>query len=124
MKFEFTSPAKIIFGAGALREAGAIARAFGKRALVVTGRDTKRAGPLLKILREAGVSAATFSVAVEPVCFPRLNKARHWPKRKNCELVVGFGGGSALDAAKAIAAMLANGGELLDYVESSGAAGR
>ena len=41
-------------------------------------------------------------------------------KAERCELVIGFGGGSALDAAKAIAAMLANGGELLDYLEIIG----
>ncbi len=66
MKFEFATATKIIFGAGALREAGAAATAFGQRALVVTGRNAKRAGPLLKILREAGMDAATFSVAGEP----------------------------------------------------------
>ena len=119
MKFEFASPVKIIFGAGALREAGAIAKAFGRRALVVTGRDAKRAESLLKILHAAGVSAAAFSVVGEP----ELSTVEHGTavaKKENCELVIGFGGGSALDAAKAIAAMLANGGELLDYVEIIG----
>ena len=119
MRFEFTTATKIIFGAGTLREAGAIAKEFGKCALVVTGRDEKRAGPLLKILRETGVSAATFSVAGEP----ELSTIEHGTalaRKENCELVIGFGGGSALDAAKAIAAMLANDGELLDYVEIIG----
>jgi alcohol dehydrogenase class IV len=119
MEFEFTSPTKIIFGAGTLCGAGTIARAFGKRALVVTGRDAKRAGPLLKILREAGVSAATFSVAGEPE-FATIEQGTALAKKENCELVIGFGGGSALDAAKAMAAMLTNGGELFDYVEIIG----
>jgi alcohol dehydrogenase class IV len=119
MKFEFSTATRIVFGAGALREAGAIAKAFGKRALVVTGRDTKRAGPLLKILHEAGVSAAIFSVAVEPE-ISTIEQGLALAKSENCELVIGFGGGSALDAAKAIAAMLANSGDLLDYVEIIG----
>ncbi|MGA3283648.1 MAG: iron-containing alcohol dehydrogenase [Verrucomicrobiota bacterium] len=119
MRFEFTSPAKIIFGAGALREAGAIAKEFGKRALVVTGRDPKRAGPLLKILREAGVSAAIFSVASEPE-LSTIEQGTALAEKENCELMIGFGGGSALDAAKAMAAILANGGEVLDYVEIVG----
>ncbi|HXR05075.1 MAG TPA: iron-containing alcohol dehydrogenase [Verrucomicrobiae bacterium] len=119
MRFEFTSPAKIVFGAGTLREAGAIAKAFGERALVVTGRDTKRAGPLLKILREAAVGAATFAVAGEPE-LSTIERGTALARQENCELIIGFGGGSALDAAKAIAAMLANSGDLLDYVEIIG----
>ncbi|MGA2853193.1 MAG: iron-containing alcohol dehydrogenase [Verrucomicrobiota bacterium] len=119
MKFEFASAAKIIFGAGTVREAGAEALAFGRRALVVTGRDTKRAGPLLKILRVAGVGAVTFSIAGEPE-LSTIEQGAALAKKEKCELVIGFGGGSALDAAKAIAAMLANDGALPDYVEIIG----
>ncbi len=119
MRFEFATATKIIFGAGALREAGAAAKAFGQRALVVTGSDAKRAGPLLKILHEAGVDAATFSVAGEPG-LSTIEQGTAPAKKEKCELVIGFGGGSALDAAKAIAAMLANDGALLDYVEIIG----
>ncbi|MFZ1074496.1 MAG: iron-containing alcohol dehydrogenase [Verrucomicrobiia bacterium] len=119
MRFEFTSPVKIIFGAGAMREAGAIAKAFGERALVVTGRDAKRAEPLQKILQAAGVNVVFFSVIGEPE-LSTVERGTAVAKREGCELVIGFGGGSALDAAKAMAAMLANGGELLDYVEIIG----
>jgi alcohol dehydrogenase class IV len=119
MRFEFTTATKIIFGAGTLREAGAAAREFGQRALVVTGRDAKRAGPLLKILHEAGVGAATFSVAGEPE-LSTIEQGAALAKRETCKLVIGFGGGSALDAAKAIAAMMTNNGALLDYVEIIG----
>src|SRR5208282_1666405 len=99
MRFEFATATKIIFGAGTLREAGAAAKEFGQRALVVTGSDADRAEPLLKILREAGVSAATFSVTGEP----ELSTIEHGTvlaEKENCKLVIGFGGGSALDAAK------------------------
>jgi alcohol dehydrogenase class IV len=119
MRFEFATATRIIFGAGTLREADAIAKEFGKRALVVTGRDAKRAGPLLKILREAGVNAATFSAAGEPE-LSTIEQGTALAKKENCELVIGFGGGSALDAAKAMAAMLTNDGELLDYIEIIG----
>ena len=119
MRFEFATATKIIFGADTLRETGAAARAFGRRALVVTGRDVKRAGPLLENLREAGVSAAVFFVAGEPE-LSTIEQGTALAKMESCELVIGFGGGSALDAAKAIAAMLANDGGLLDYVEIIG----
>ena len=119
MRFEFATATKIVFGAGTLREAGAIAKEFGKRVLVVAGRDPERAGPLLKILRESAVSAATFSVAGEPD-LSTIEQGTALAKKENCELVISIGGGSVMDAGKAIAAMLTNGGELLDYVEIIG----
>ena len=119
MRFEFATAARIVFGAGTLREAGAAANEFGRRALVVTGRDPKRAEPLLKILHEAGVGAATFPVAGEPE-LSAIDQGTALAREEKCELVIGFGGGSAMDAAKAIAAMLANDGALLDYVEIIG----
>ncbi len=119
MKFEFATATRIVFGAGAVNEAGAIAKDFGRRALVVTGRDATRAERLLAHLKSAGVSAATFPVTGEPE-LATVEQGTKLAKAERCELVIGFGGGSAIDTAKAIAAMLANGGELLDYVEIIG----
>jgi alcohol dehydrogenase class IV len=119
MKFEFATAIRIIFGPGALREIGTLAAEFGKRALVVTGRDVSRAEKLLMPLREAGVSAATFSVTGEPE-ISTVESGVTLAKKENCDCIVGFGGGSALDTAKAIAAMLANDGDLLDYLEVIG----
>jgi alcohol dehydrogenase class IV len=119
MSFEFTAPVKIIFGAGALREAGTTAKEFGNRPLVVAGRKLERAEPLLKILRNAGISAATFSVPGEPE-ISTIEKGVAFARSEKCDLVVAIGGGSVIDAGKAIAAMLTNGGELLDYLEIIG----
>lgn len=119
MKFEFTTATRIIFGAGTLSEIRALAREFGSRALVVTGRDLSRAQKLLAPLRGAGVRAAAFPVSGEPE-ISTIERGTAFAKNENCDFVIGFGGGSALDAAKAIAAMLANEGELLDYMEIVG----
>jgi alcohol dehydrogenase class IV len=119
VNFEFATATRIVFGAGAVNDAGAIAGDFGRRALVVTGRDARRAGRLLANLKSAGVSATTFPVAGEPE-LATVEQGVKLAKAERCELVIGFGGGSALDTAKAIAAMLTNGGELLDYVEIIG----
>jgi alcohol dehydrogenase class IV len=119
MHFEFATATRIIFGTGVLHEAGALAKEFGSRALVVTGRDSSRAEKLLALLRAAGVDTKTFSVAGEPE-LSTVEQGTELAKTGRCELVIGFGGGSVLDTAKAIAAMLSNDGGLLDYVEIIG----
>ncbi len=119
MRFEFATATRIVFGAGVLREAGPLARDLGSHALVATGRDSRRAQPLLTLLHEHGLAASVFSVPGEP----ELDTIRHGAnlaREKACDLVIGFGGGSAIDAGKAIAAMLTNDGDLLDYVEIIG----
>jgi alcohol dehydrogenase class IV len=119
MNFEFATATKIIFGAGTLREVGAAAKEFGQRALVVTGRDARRAGPLLEILHKAGVGAATFFVTGEPE-LSTIDQGTALAKKERCDFVVALGGGSVIDAGKAIAAMLVNDGALLDYLEIIG----
>ncbi|MCX6909304.1 MAG: iron-containing alcohol dehydrogenase [Verrucomicrobia bacterium] len=119
MNFEFATATRILFGPGTLREAGPIAKALGKRALVVTGRTAQRAKPLLAALRAAGVKCATFSIAGEPTT-ASVREGTQRARDERCDVVIGFGGGSALDAAKAIAALLTNGGDLLDYLEVVG----
>ena len=118
-RFEFATATRIVFGVGALREAGTIAQAFGRNALVVTGRDPQRARPLTEILTANGVHWMTFPVAGEPEV-GTIEKGVAQARQAGCDQVIGFGGGSALDAAKAIAAMLTNPGELLDYLEIIG----
>ncbi len=121
MRFEFATASRIIFGPGTLKEVGASARSFGARPLVVTGRNPARAAKLLDLLAGDGLPAATFAVAGEPSTDCVLAGVKQ-AREAGCDLVIGFGGGSALDAAKAIAALLGNDGDLLDYLEVIGRA--
>jgi len=119
MRFEFATATRVLFGPGTLREVAPLAAAFGRRALVVTGRDVRRAARLLEQLNRHDVAALTFTVTDEPttaIPFAGVQRAQ----AAACDLVIGFGGGSALDAGKTIAALLTNGGELLDYLEVIG----
>ncbi len=119
LAFELAAPARIVFGAGCAREAGAIAAGLGRCALVVTGKSLDRAGAVLETLAAEGVGATTFSVAAEPtVATARTGVAA--ARAASCDVVVACGGGSTIDAGKAIAALLANGGDPLDYLEVVG----
>ena len=119
MKFEFATATRIIFGAGTLAEVGAAAKGFGRRALVVTGANLQRAEKLLANLSASGVSAATFAVTGEPE-ISTVENGTALAKREKCDFVIASGGGSVIDTGKAIAVMLTNDGELLDYLEIIG----
>ncbi|MDY6874745.1 MAG: iron-containing alcohol dehydrogenase [Chloroflexota bacterium] len=119
MRFEFATAMRIIFGAGTLGEVGPLAAEMGGRALVVTGRTAARAAPLLDGLAAQGMDYVTFSVSGEPTTgVARLGT--QCAREEDCDLVIGFGGGSVLDTGKAIAALLTNGGDPLDYLEVIG----
>jgi alcohol dehydrogenase class IV len=118
--FEFATATRIVFGAGRLAEVPEAVKALGgTRVLLVTGRDTTRAGPLREGLDRLGLSPVAFAVQGEPTV-ELAREATSVALSERCDAVVAFGGGSALDAGKAIAALAANGGEPLDYLEVVG----
>jgi alcohol dehydrogenase class IV len=83
---------------------------FGKSA-----RAVQRAEPLFIALTANGVDYNTFSIAGEPTV-----KTIMQGTQERCDLVIGFGGGSVIDTGKAISALMANGGDVLDYLEVIG----
>ncbi len=119
MRFEFATAARIIFGPGTFSEASKLAREFGARALAVTNLEPSGMEPLLERLHEGGLECSTFQVRGEPE-IETVRRGVALAKRENCRVVLSIGGGSALDAGKAVAAMLTNPGELLDYLEVVG----
>ncbi len=119
MRFEFATANRIIFGAGTFGECGSLAARMGHRALVVTGRSVERAAPLLDSLKTHQVEAVTFSVPGEPTV-DLVREGVHTARAIGCDVVIGVGGGSALDTAKAIAVLVTNEGDLFDYLEVIG----
>lgn len=119
MNFEFATAMRIVFGAGAVNQVAANARPFGSRALVVTGRNPQRTEPLLAGLRANGQGAVTFAVAGEPE-ISTVEQGVALARAERCDFVIALGGGSVIDAGKAIAAMLTNAGALRDYLEIIG----
>ena len=119
MRFEFATANRIIFGPGTLRQVGPIAAEMGRRALVLTGGPVEYTRVLHDVLAAQGLEAVTIPVAGEPTTeLVQLGTER--ARVENCDIIIGFGGGSAIDTGKAIASLLANGGEPLDYLEVIG----
>jgi alcohol dehydrogenase class IV len=114
MRFEFATAQRIVFGEGSVRDVPAAARNFGSRAILVTGASPERAAGLRASLESAGVACVPFAVAGEPT----LDLIRSAPR--DADLVIAIGGGSVLDTGKAIAALIANPGDPLDYLEVIG----
>jgi alcohol dehydrogenase class IV len=119
MTFDFATAATVRFGSGCLADVGPLAVPLGRRALVVTGRTPHRADLLVERLIDAGVECTSTGISGEPTV-DDIRRATGLARDLRCELVVGFGGGSALDAAKAVAMLLGNGGDPMDYLEVIG----
>ncbi len=119
MRFEFATATRIVFGAGVLREVGALVAELGARPLVVTGGTPTRATRLLTLLAAQGFAPVIFAVTGEPTTDVVLRGAA-LARQHACDFVIGFGGGSPMDTAKAIAALLTNTRPLADYLEVIG----
>ncbi|TFH33314.1 MAG: iron-containing alcohol dehydrogenase [Anaerolineales bacterium] len=119
MSFEFATAGRIVFGPGRITDAGNLASGLGDRALLVTGASLERAAPLDAILHEAGLETCLLPVEHEPT-IEFAQRGRQIALDTKCDLVIGFGGGSAIDAGKAIAALIPNGGDPLDFLEVIG----
>jgi alcohol dehydrogenase class IV len=119
MNFEFATATRILFGPGLLSGIGPLAAAMGRRALIVTGRSSEAAESLARMLEEQAIVSVRFPVLAEPTV-EVIRAGVEWATAHACDLVIGFGGGSAIDAGKAIAALRTNSGDLLEYLEVIG----
>jgi alcohol dehydrogenase class IV len=122
-RFDFFNTPKILFGRGRVGEVGTLAKSFGARALLVYNGDQPGAGgPLDRasdVLRAASVETHPFRQRGEPQVND-VEDAVAAARQAGCDVVIGVGGGSAIDCAKAVAGVLANGGSPLDYMEVIG----
>jgi alcohol dehydrogenase class IV len=119
MRFEFATAGRILFGEGVLDQAGILAAGLGTRVLVVGGGTPARIEPLLALLADKDLPSSTTAVGGEPTVESVLQGAER-AGDFGADLVVGMGGGSAIDAAKGIAAVLANPGDPYEYLEVIG----
>jgi alcohol dehydrogenase class IV len=119
MRFEFATAGRILFGEGIFDRAGALAGELGTHVLVVGGATAARIEPLLGQLADQGLPASVLAVTGEPT-IEMAQRGAEQARDFAADLVIGMGGGSPIDAAKAIAALLANPGDPYDYLEVIG----
>jgi alcohol dehydrogenase class IV len=118
--FEFATASRIVFGAGRVREVGAIAAGLGAHALLVSSGSGRSSG-LVELLHEDGIATTPFDVRGEPT-IALVEQGSTLARDTACDLVISIGGGSVIDAGKAIAALITNRAPVRDYLEVVGRA--
>jgi len=120
LRFQNYLPVNLVFGRGKSDIIGEKAAALGKRALLVTGgSSTKHSGLLNKIevlLQENGVSYVLFDKVTPNPSIITIYEGAALAASEACDLIIGVGGGSSIDAAKGIAFQTVNGGDINDYI--------
>lgn len=126
MSFNMYVPTRILFGNGQLKNLN-IQDIPGKKALLVisNGKSTRENGSLVKLqaqLQLAYVEYAVFDKIGANPTKSAVMEGAEFARKNGCDFVVALGGGSVMDASKAIAAMVTNDGDLWDYI--SGGTGK
>jgi alcohol dehydrogenase len=111
-------PRQVLFGAGQRHAVGTVTAALGSRALVCTDArfgGTREFADLVRLLEGAGVQVTAFTEVLPDVPVHQVVQCAELAARADPDVVVGMGGGSCLDLAKAVAVVLAHGGEPSEY---------
>lgn len=116
--FNYYAPTEIFFGCGKLNEIGTIAKSYGQRALLVTGSgrsSEEAAARVVKLLGEAGLTCAHFDGVKPNPTTDLVTAGARMARQAGAQVVIGLGGGSAMDTAKAIAVEASHPGTAWDY---------
>jgi len=119
--FEFNTPSRILFGRGQIDRLADLGPPFGSSAILIHAGDNEswQVMRVAKLLEAKQIRLTLLRQSGEPKV-EDVNAALLAAQRADCEFVVGLGGGSAIDVAKALAGLLGNGGSALDYLEVVG----
>lgn len=114
MNFDFYMPVKVVSGNNALADSAGLLKKMGDSCVIVTGRHSAKASgaldDLIGTLRQEEVSYSVYDSITENPLFTSCEEAAELAVKENAKFIVGIGGGSPLDAAKAVAALAANPG--------------
>jgi alcohol dehydrogenase YqhD (iron-dependent ADH family) len=119
--FEFSLPTRLVFGPGEFRRLGKLAATLGANALLVTGRRAMRELGVLdramELFKTEGVNVVLYDRVEPNPLVSTVNRGGALARDENVNVVIGLGGGSAMDAAKGIALIAKNPGSIWDYVK-------
>jgi len=119
VNFQFSTAANILFGSGRINDVSFILEQTGTHPFFVTGKNMQRAEPVLEKLRKQDRKLTVFSVEAEPT-IEKIVEGAGIAVENHCDVVVGMGGGSVIDGAKAIAALIKNQDDIMTYLEVIG----
>ena len=119
MDFSFTTANSIHFGPGKSRSLSSLLPRETDRVFFVTGSTPSRFQAILDLLQKNGIRLEVYSISEEPTV-ESLGEAIQAARRFDPQIIIGLGGGSVIDAGKAIAALIHNTGELIEYLEVVG----
>ncbi len=118
--FNYYLPVNLIFGRGKANELGNVTSLYGKKALIVTGKNSTKATGLLdrsiSILHAKGIETVVFDKVAQNPLTTTAHEGALLAKEEKCDVVIGLGGGSIMDCAKAIAFLAMNDGDVTDYI--------
>lgn len=118
--FSYELPTKIVYGRGAVARTGEEVAALGAATvLIATDSGVQKAGllpPVVESLEGAGIKTVVYDKVVADSGVDIVTEATQLAKANQCDLIMGIGGGSSLDTAKAVALMVNNSGSIMDYV--------
>jgi len=117
--FTLMYPNRIIFGRGTVNQLGKEIASLGKKALLVTGCSAMRKSGILEkiafLIKSARVEPYLFDQVEPEPSLETVDKGVGFARKEKCEVIIGLGGGSAIDAAKAIASMAKQNGTVWEY---------
>lgn len=119
MADQFFIPSKIISGKDALKSSMPILKEMGTKALIVCGPIVKKTGLVDKVtavLEEAEIAYAVFAEITGEPTDVMIDEGMQVYKKEDCDFLIGIGGGSPMDAIKAIGVMAVCGGKMSDYM--------
>jgi alcohol dehydrogenase class IV len=115
------APRRIIFGSGSISKLPELVQPWGSPALLLAGGESlQKSGGLdriIRLLRDSQIAVSLFSGVEPDPGIETVDGATRLCREKGCRFIIGVGGGSVIDCAKAVSGMATNGGSVREYLE-------
>ncbi|UJF19991.1 iron-containing alcohol dehydrogenase [Vibrio sp. SS-MA-C1-2] len=117
--FQFMTSTKIVFGEGSLDNSLTLLNQFGYSALLLTGEDSQRSESIIRYFKQQNIRYQQVAILGEPM-IAMIEELAAKGRKLNPEMIIAIGGGSVIDAGKALAGLIPNQGSVYDYIEVVG----